>query len=141
MSGESYLRTTGCGPFPLPGEHRRIKEAERRARGVFAAADEIHRRSEEVRAMSDWGTWPGRELFPGENWQPGDIVADAEGQLWTRCSRYYWDQGWPWHESADHLVAPTREGNLPGGPEGAREEEAPVRPLTLVARNGKLVRG
>lgn len=89
--------------------------------------------------MKDWGTWPGREMYPQENWQPGDVIVDADGQFWTRCSRYYWDQGWPWHMDGDRLIKPTADGIVPGGPEGAMSEAAPVRPLVLVARDGRLV--
>ncbi|NRQ33640.1 hypothetical protein HII36_17545 [Nonomuraea sp. NN258] len=69
----------------------------------------------------------------GEQWQPGDLVVDADGGLFTRAGLADQDKGLPWGYPRDLA-------RLPGGgahvPEGELAEEAPARPLTLLLRDG-----
>jgi hypothetical protein len=63
-----------------------------------------------------------------EHWQPGDVVLDAQGDLWTRSAQHDVDQGWPWAYTY---------GSGRSVPEGSVSESCPARPLTLLIRGGK----
>jgi hypothetical protein len=75
---------------------------------------------------------PNTEEATGE-WQHGDVVLDARGQIFTRASSHDVAQGWPWASGADTTFA----HGMPYAAEGGRSEDAPVRPLTLLVRNGQ----
>jgi hypothetical protein len=72
----------------------------------------------------------------GERWQPGDLVVDAEGGLFTRASAQDQDSGRPWGHPSD--VTRRRDGST-HVPEGEVGETVPVRPLTLLLRDGQPV--
>jgi antitoxin (DNA-binding transcriptional repressor) of toxin-antitoxin stability system len=67
-----------------------------------------------------------------ENWQPGDVVLAADAAIWTRATARSIGCGWPWRLGA----------RGPAGviPDGRQAEDEPVRPLTLLVRDGKAVR-
>jgi hypothetical protein len=72
----------------------------------------------------------------GEQWQPGDLVVDADGGLFTRASAQDQDKGLPWgypHGVARHVDGRTHV------PEGEVGESVPARPLTLLLRDGRPV--
>jgi hypothetical protein len=69
-----------------------------------------------------------------EEWQHGDVVLDARSNIWTRAHPDDQAQGWPWASGADSTF--TRHGQ-PYAAEGGHPEDAPVRPLTLLVRNGQ----
>ncbi|MCX4750962.1 hypothetical protein OG455_41510 [Kitasatospora sp. NBC_01287] len=64
-------------------------------------------------------------------WQPGDLVLAADGHLWVRAYPEDVEKGWPWAHSAETV----------GAGSGAVEEDYPVRPLTLLVRDGRAVGG
>ncbi|MDP9868111.1 MULTISPECIES: hypothetical protein [Streptosporangium] len=70
----------------------------------------------------------------GEQWQPGDLVLDAAGGLFTRAGRADEAEGRPWGYPADQARLVTGETHVP---EGSVPETAPARPLTLLARDGR----
>lgn len=53
-----------------------------------------------------------------EQWQHGDVVLAADGELWRRAA----EQGWTW------AYVWSQEGSV--------EEDHPQRPLTLLVRDG-----
>lgn len=71
---------------------------------------------------------------PAEEWQHGDVVLDARGHIWTRAHPDDQAQGWPWASGAEATVSHCGQ---PYSSEGGRSEDAPVRPLTLLVRNGR----
>ncbi|MEU7802558.1 hypothetical protein AB0B10_25190 [Micromonospora arborensis] len=77
----------------------------------------------------------GDVLPADEHWQTGDIVLDANRALYCRAHDEDIAQGWPWAYAHGH--APRREGGYV--PEGGIEETGPVRPLTLLLRDGQPV--
>ncbi|MEU1813212.1 hypothetical protein [Micromonospora aurantiaca (nom. illeg.)] len=77
----------------------------------------------------------GDVLPADEHWQTGDIVLAADRALWCRARDEDIAQGWPWAYAGDH--APRSVGDHL--PEGAVEEQRPVRPLTLLLRDGRPV--
>ncbi len=81
------------------------------------------------------GALSGDLLDPVECWQPGDIVLDADRGLWCRAEQRDVAQGWPWAYAPSR--APRRQDN--NIPEGAVAEKDPVRPLTLILRDGRPV--
>jgi hypothetical protein len=74
-------------------------------------------------------------LAPREEWQHGDVVLDARGEIWTRASERDQEKGWPWASGASTTIS----RGLPYAAEGGLSEEAPARPLVLLVRNGKAV--
>lgn len=72
----------------------------------------------------------------GEQWQPGDIVLDADGGLFTRAGAEDQARGRPWGYPGDRARLVTGETRLP---EGSLPETAPARPLTLLVRDGQPV--
>ncbi|MET7329766.1 hypothetical protein [Nonomuraea sp. NPDC005650] len=70
----------------------------------------------------------------GEQWQPGDLVVDAEGGLFTRASAQDQDSGRPWGHPGDVTRRPDGGVQVPDGEVG---ETVPVRPLTLLIRDGQ----
>ncbi|WP_433257878.1 hypothetical protein ACQPYK_21760 [Streptosporangium sp. CA-135522] len=70
----------------------------------------------------------------GEQWQPGDLVLDAEGGLFTRAGLKDAAVGRPWGYPGDQARLVTGETHVP---EGSVSETTPARPLTLLARNGQ----
>lgn len=72
-----------------------------------------------------------------EEWQPGDVVIDNRGNLYSRASEDDADQGFPW----GYVSGATRTADGQAWvPEGSLEEGFPVRPLTLLVREGRPVR-
>ncbi|MGW4241224.1 hypothetical protein [Nocardia sp. NPDC004722] len=65
-------------------------------------------------------------------WRPGDLVVDAHGNLWSRASATDTSQGWPWGYPGEHIGVP---GDFAVA-EGSVDEATPVRPLTLLVREG-----
>lgn len=76
-----------------------------------------------------FGTPPER----GEEWRHGDVVLAADGRIWTRAHPDDQARGWPWASGAEVTAA----HGQPYAPEGGCPEETPVRPLTLLVRNGR----
>ncbi|MGI5216289.1 hypothetical protein [Nocardia sp. CA-290969] len=76
-----------------------------------------------------------RQAEDGTLWQHGDVVIDDTGYIWQRADDADVARGWPWAHGATVTV---RDGHPISG-EGAVEESAPVRPLTLLVRDGKPV--
>ncbi|TLF96837.1 hypothetical protein FEK35_27500 [Nocardia cyriacigeorgica] len=76
-----------------------------------------------------------RTAEDGAPWQYGDVVIDDTGYIWSRADDEDVARGWPWAHGATQTV---RAGHPIAG-EGSVEESAPVRPLTLLVRNGKPV--
>ncbi|MEU5242226.1 hypothetical protein ACH4UR_37240 [Streptomyces lydicus] len=75
------------------------------------------------------------EVVGEPTWQYGDVVLDAVGEVWTRASTREREQGWPWaHGAATTLIS---QGH-PYSTQGGSREDEPVRPLTLLVRNGKV---
>lgn len=70
----------------------------------------------------------------GESWEPGDVVLDAHGDLYTRAHEQSVREGWPWSLGCDG-------GTSGPAPEGGVGEGHPARPLTLLVRGGKAVAG
>jgi hypothetical protein len=70
------------------------------------------------------------ELLP---WQTGDMVLDAENDMYQRATDHDIAQGWPWANVDGAITAQPGEGGL--------EESYPKRPLRLMARGGQLVNG
>lgn len=68
-----------------------------------------------------------------EEWQPGDVVLDNQGALWSRASEDDAEIGWPWGYVAEWARTPNGEVRVPTG---SVEEGYPVRPLALLVRNG-----
>ena len=68
-------------------------------------------------------------------WRHGDIVLDLYGRVWTRASAEDEAHGLPWARG----VGTGPNNGLPGNVEGDSADDAPARPLALVARNGKPV--
>lgn len=69
-------------------------------------------------------------------WQAGDIVLDSVGGIYQRAGAEDIADGWAWCEGAEAAL------NKFGGayvPEGSVDEHKPVRPLTLLVRNGRPV--
>jgi hypothetical protein len=62
-----------------------------------------------------------------EQWQHGDVVMAADGELWRRAADRHAEQGWPW------AYVWSQEGSV--------EEDYPPRPLTLLVRGGQPVLG
>lgn len=73
-------------------------------------------------------------LPAAEQWQAGDVVLDAKSALWCRARPEHVTQGWPWGYSGGQAPRPGDHV-----PTGAVEEHVPVRPLTLLVRDGQLV--
>lgn len=69
------------------------------------------------------------------DYQPGDVVVDADGWIWVRCRTHCIREGLPWSFGLKHLPIP---GRFPP-PEGHATDLAPVRPLTLLIRDGQTV--
>lgn len=68
----------------------------------------------------------------GEKWQPGDVVLDAEGDIWTRAAEASIRDGWPWSAGSTGGTSQPPEGGVAEyGP------NSPARPLTLLVRDGK----
>jgi hypothetical protein len=72
----------------------------------------------------------------GEQWQPGDIVLDAEGGLFTRAGQDDQAKGWYWGHPGGRGRRVTGETHVP---DGAFAEAVPARPLTLLVRGGQPV--
>lgn len=72
--------------------------------------------------------------YEGERWQPGDLVLDAEGSLFTRAGLADQAGGRPWGYPDNRTRRLTGE---PFIPEGIATEDFPVRPLTLMLRDGR----
>ncbi|MEV0150320.1 MULTISPECIES: hypothetical protein [unclassified Nonomuraea] len=70
----------------------------------------------------------------GEQWQPGDLVLDAEGGLFARAGLGDEAAGRPWGYPRDQVRLVTGETHVP---EGRVPETTPARPLTLLARDGR----
>lgn len=71
-----------------------------------------------------------------ERWEPGDIVLDSNGSIYCRSNdTSEQERQWPWHVGCQY--APVR-GETPL-PEGSVDEDHPVRPITLLVRNGHRV--
>ncbi|MEU8360132.1 hypothetical protein AB0C27_29385 [Nonomuraea sp. NPDC048882] len=71
----------------------------------------------------------------GERWQPGDLVVDADGALFTRAGAGEdAERGLPWGRPAE--VTRRDDGGV-HVPEGVVAESVPVRPLTLLLRDGR----
>jgi hypothetical protein len=84
-----------------------------------------------------WGRFRRWRVVSGmtnqrERWEPGDIVLAADRSLWCRAQDHDVAQGWPW--SSGPSTAP-KDGQAVR--EGHAAEDDPVRPLTLLVRNGK----
>ncbi|MGW5259668.1 hypothetical protein ACWEQG_01755 [Microbispora sp. NPDC004025] len=72
-----------------------------------------------------------------EEWQSGDVVLDNRGNLYARASERDAGQGYPW----GYVSGATRTVDGQAWvPEGSLEEGFPVRPLTLLVREGRPVR-
>jgi hypothetical protein len=78
---------------------------------------------------------PRSAMSEGERWLPGDVVLAADRSLWCRAQEHDLAQGWPWAYCDG--MAP-KDGI--GCPSGSVNEDYPVRPLTLLVRNGRPVR-
>ncbi|MER6007937.1 hypothetical protein ABT120_56020 [Nonomuraea angiospora] len=70
----------------------------------------------------------------GERWQPGDLVVDAEGGLFTRASVQDQDSGRPWGYPSGMTRGRDGGAHVPDGEVG---ETVPVRPLALLLRDGQ----
>ena len=69
-------------------------------------------------------------------WRPGDIVIDRNGDIFQRAGGDDAARGWPWHDGAEQALY--RDGRT-YIPDGAVDEHAPERPLTLLVRDGQPV--
>ncbi|QLE71122.1 hypothetical protein FGW37_05455 [Streptomyces rectiverticillatus] len=67
----------------------------------------------------------------GDRFQAGDVVMDANGDLWQRARDEDVAKGWPWAYMTEGL----------GDAEGGLEEEHPARPLRLLIRDGRPLGG
>ncbi|MET8870127.1 hypothetical protein ABZW11_44945 [Nonomuraea sp. NPDC004580] len=72
----------------------------------------------------------------GERWQPGDLVVDADGRLFSRAGADDQARGLPWARPRD--VARRDDGGVLV-PDGEVGEQTPARPLTLLLRDGRPV--
>lgn len=70
---------------------------------------------------------------PGEEWRHGDVVLAADGRIWTRAHPDDQARGWPWASGAEV----TANHGRPCASEGSCSEDTPVRPLTLLVRDGR----
>ncbi|GIF75662.1 hypothetical protein [Asanoa siamensis] len=127
-AGEHWLATHDQAPAsPIaPGA------AAPRARGRGA---ELARTADGFAPVADRDVVSGEVLAAEEHWETGDIVLAADRSLWCRAHHDDIAQGWPWAYAAEY--APRRSGG--SVPEGAVEEHVPVRPLTLLLRDGRPV--
>ncbi|MFI5736097.1 hypothetical protein ACIA49_38645 [Kribbella sp. NPDC051587] len=67
-------------------------------------------------------------------WKPGDVVFDANGAIWVRSDHVKWVWSHPSGATRDiHGQASV--------PDGSVEEDAAVRPLLLLVRDGQAVAG
>lgn len=48
MTDEPAIKVVGWGPFPLPGEKKRLKRATQQARRMLDLVDEAEQRSEDT---------------------------------------------------------------------------------------------
>lgn len=69
------------------------------------------------------------------DWQPGDVVLDAEGNLRVRSAHVRW----VWDSPGEGSTRAFQGG--PEIPEGGLEEKDVPRPLVLLVRNGQAVAG
>ncbi|MEN4464155.1 hypothetical protein VXE65_19130 [Mycolicibacterium conceptionense] len=69
-------------------------------------------------------------------WQAGDIVLDSAGGIYQRASAEDIADGWAWCEGAEAALDKFGRTYVP---EGSVDEHKPVRPLTLVVRDGRPV--
>jgi hypothetical protein len=68
-------------------------------------------------------------------YQPGDVIADADGWIWTRGTQSSIREGLGWSFGLKYLPVPgVREP-----PEGHATDLAPTPPLTLLIRDGRPV--
>lgn len=70
----------------------------------------------------------------GESWQEGDLVIALDGALWVRAYEEDEVKGWPWGYPGE--TARSFTGGA-AGVSGSVPEDVPVRPLTLLVRNGR----
>ncbi|MER6513515.1 hypothetical protein ABT158_42360 [Nonomuraea sp. NPDC001636] len=70
----------------------------------------------------------------GEQWQPGDLVVDADGGLFTRASAQDEADGVPWGRPRHAARHADGSIHVPAGEAG---EQVPARPLTLLLRDGR----
>lgn len=68
-------------------------------------------------------------------WLPGDVVLDADGDVWQRASEEDAAAGWPWHQGVEYV----RSHGMVEVPEGATADKELARPLTLLVRAGQPV--
>ncbi|GAA0955744.1 hypothetical protein [Nonomuraea longicatena] len=73
------------------------------------------------------------KIHPPNKWKPGDVVLDAEGNLFARSDDPRWVWGYPSNTARTHFGVTV--------PDGSVEEDDPVRPLTLLVRDGYPVLG
>ncbi|MEO3868902.1 hypothetical protein ABGB18_08740 [Nonomuraea sp. B12E4] len=78
----------------------------------------------------------GHIPLDGEQWQPGDLVVDADGGLFTRASVDDEARGLPWGSPQD--VTRRTDGGV-HVPKGELGEVVPARPLTLLLRDAQPV--
>jgi hypothetical protein len=88
------------------------------------------------REIEEFVITPASVVKQMSGWQPGDVVLDDRGEFWTRASENSIRQGWPWHRGADSI---RWADGRPHAPEGGSAESEPARPLTSIARAGRLV--
>jgi len=69
-----------------------------------------------------------------ETWRPGDVVFDAQGDIWVRSDHPKWVWSYPGGSTRSSHGGPVV-------PDGSVEEAAPCRPLVLLVRDGQAVAG
>lgn len=75
-------------------------------------------------------------IAPPDDWRPGDWVLDAAGAVWVRASAADTEAGRPWARPPGTARRVRRDDVVVTVPSGKVAEDRPVRPLTLLIRDG-----